>query len=144
MFCPPLLCPTSHFTDKATAFVTLPSDRKSESFDLFYNSQFCPTFGHAVQKGLSRVQKAWFCPRESWDIHRDRRAVTYLVFVMCTTMMGKPDSGMDRGELRSTLSRAGSCRSSANNINEERPDSHTWPATERGNNGVLMERQEQK
>ena len=36
------------------------------------------------------------------------------------TMMGKPDSGMARGELRSTLSRAGSCRSSANNINEER------------------------
>ena len=39
---------------------------------------------------------------------------------MCTTMMGKPDSGIARGELRSTLSRAGSCRSSANNINEER------------------------
>ena len=77
------------------------------------------TFWDAVQKGMSRVKKAWFCPRESWDIHRDRRAVTYLVFVMCTTMMGKPDSGMDRGELRSTLSRAGSCRSSANNINEE-------------------------
>jgi len=35
-------------------------------------------------------------------------------------MMGKPDSGIARGELRSTLSRAGSCRSSANNINEER------------------------
>ena len=29
------------------------------------------------------------------------------------TMMGKPDSGMARGELRSTLSRAGPCRSSA-------------------------------
>ena len=28
------------------------------------------------------------------------------------TMMGKPDSGIARGELRSTLSRAGSCRSS--------------------------------
>ena len=40
--------------------------------------------------------------------------------MMCTTMMGKPDSGIARGELRSTLSRAGSCRSSANNINEER------------------------
>ena len=36
------------------------------------------------------------------------------------TMMGKPNSGIARGELRSTLSRAGSCRSSANNINEER------------------------
>ena len=40
--------------------------------------------------------------------------------MMCTTMIGKPDSGMARGELRSTLSRAGSCRSSANNINEGR------------------------
>ena len=29
------------------------------------------------------------------------------------TMMGKPNSGIARGELRSTLSRAGSCRSSA-------------------------------
>ena len=29
------------------------------------------------------------------------------------TMMGKPDSGIARGELQSTLSRAGSCRSSA-------------------------------
>ena len=28
-------------------------------------------------------------------------------------MMGKPNSGMARGELRSTLSRAGPCRSSA-------------------------------
>ena len=28
-------------------------------------------------------------------------------------MMGKPDSGIARGELRSTLSKAGSCRSSA-------------------------------
>ena len=34
-------------------------------------------------------------------------------------MMWKPNSGIARGELRSTLSRAGSCRSSANNINEE-------------------------
>ena len=58
-------------------------------------------------------EKAWFCPRESWDIHRHRCAVTYLVFMMCTTMIGKPDSGMARGELRSTLSLAGSCRSSA-------------------------------
>ena len=42
------------------------------------------------------------------------------VYWAVITMMGKPNSGMDRGELRSTLSRAGSCRSSANNINEER------------------------
>ena len=34
--------------------------------------------------------------------------------------MGKPNSGIASGELRSTLSRAGSCRCSANNINEER------------------------
>ena len=42
------------------------------------------------------------------------------VYWAVITMMGKPDSGIDRGELRSTLSLAGSCRSSANNINEER------------------------
>lgn len=59
-----LLYSRSHFTNKAAAFVTLPSDRKSESFDLFYNSQFCPPFGHAVQKGLSRVQISLFCIRD--------------------------------------------------------------------------------
>ena len=36
------------------------------------------------------------------------------------TMMGKPNSGIDRGELRSTLSRAGSCRSSGQ---------HQWTTT---------------
>ena len=38
------------------------------------------------------------------------------VYWAVITMMGKPDSGMARGELRSTLSRAGSCRCSAYTI----------------------------
>ena len=117
-------------------------------------------FWDAVQKGLSRVQKAWFCIRDEQfgrrrgqnptirtreDQCEERRgqkptictrAISFSgsqqaqtrcnltcfhdVYWAVITMMGKPNSGMDRGELRSTLSRAGSCRSSANNINEER------------------------
>lgn len=81
----PLLCPKSHFTDKAAAFVTLPSDRKSESFDLFYNSQLCPTFGHAVQKGLSRVQKGRICTRESNDVGKNPQSAPVLPYTMNET-----------------------------------------------------------
>ena len=113
-----------------------------------------------VQKGISRVQKAWFCIRHYHFGNRRgqkpiictregqceerrgqipaicTRAISFSgsqqaqtrcnltcfhdVYWAVITMMGKPDSGIDRGELRSTLSLAGSCRSSANNINEER------------------------
>ena len=48
------------------------------------------------------------------------------------TVMGEPNSGIARGELRSTLSRAGSCRSSGQ---------HQWTTTGQGSNGVRMQRQ---
>ena len=62
-----------------------------------------------------RGQKCQICTRESRDPRRHRRAVTYLVlmkYMANITMMSKPNCGIARGELRSTLSRAGPCRSS--------------------------------
>lgn len=124
----PLLCPTSHFTDKAAPSVTLSSDRQSESFDLFYNSQFCPTFGICLsKKGLSRVQISLFCIRdEQFGNRRGQnptictRAISFSgfqqtqarcnltcfhdVYWAVITVMGKPKSGIASGELRSTLS----------------------------------------
>ena len=64
-------------------------------------------------------------------------------------MMWKPNSGIARGELRSTLSKAGSCRSSANNINEERRGQKSQIRTRGlrrsgGSNGARMQRNKYK
>ena len=100
-------------------------------------------FWDTVQKGMSRVKKAWFCPSWISESPKAQASCNLLCFHdayrAVITMMWKPNSGIARGELRSTLSRAGSCRSSANNINEESQIRTRGLRRSGGSNGARMQ-----
>ena len=63
VFCPPLLCPTSQFTDKAAAFVALPSDRQSELIDLFIIVRSVQLLGCRSKRNITCAKGAVLPPR---------------------------------------------------------------------------------
>ena len=133
MFCPPLLCPTSHFTDKAAAFIPLP------------RCQFCPPFGMPfrkechVGKYASLLPPSFFIDVVGRTAARARSAQGASQFAAGYAAVRLPHH---------------SCAHHENKLSYSSPvpvdipgftgakesDSHTWPTTERGNNGARIQR----
>ena len=61
----PLLCPTSHFTDKVAAFVTLPSDRQSVLIDLFIIVRSVQHLGCRPKSNITCANPAFLPPPSS-------------------------------------------------------------------------------
>ena len=136
VFCP-LLCHRSHFTNKAAAFIPLP------------RCQFCPTFGMPfrkechVGKYASLLPPSFFIDVVGRTAARARSAQGASQFAAGYAAVRLPHHSCAHHENKLSYSSPVPVDIPGFTGAKE-PDSHTWPTTERGNNGARMQQNKYK